>query len=420
MPTGPSSSKSVLASAAPNCTEASAQSTRSGAGTDATVATGIIERWPPGTSSWRTPFAGSTPPSRSWTSMRCGRTRRRCSLAPAAGRFAWRSKSVRCRPLLSAILERDPGFRGLMTFTLAESLWLHEHGFRDLLLAYPTADRAGLAQLGRLEAEGAPIVMVDSTEQLDLIDAAAGPGRRPIRLCIELDLAWWPAGGRIKIGARRSPVRTPPQARALAAEIVRRPGFELAGLMGYEAHIAGLGDRPLTGRWQGPAIRSMQAPLGRRDRGAPRGGGGRGARGGAHRAGQRRRHRAASTPPHASRRDRDHGGVRLLRTHALRPLRRLHPDPGRDVRAARGATPERRRGHAARRRLPRVGARRSRSPAGAVPARPGCTWTRARAPARCRPRCWAAPPLRSASATGSTSGTPRRASSASASTGSTS
>ena len=28
--------------------------------------------------------------------------------------------------------------------------------------------------------------------------------------------------------------------------------------MGYEAHIAGLGDRPLTGRWQGPAIRSIK------------------------------------------------------------------------------------------------------------------------------------------------------------------
>ena len=28
------------------------------------------------------------------------------------------SKSVRCRALLAAILERDPGFRGLMTFTL--------------------------------------------------------------------------------------------------------------------------------------------------------------------------------------------------------------------------------------------------------------------------------------------------------------
>jgi D-serine deaminase-like pyridoxal phosphate-dependent protein len=168
------------------------------------------------------------------------------------------SKSVRCRALLSAILERDPGFRGLMTFTLPESLWLHEQGFRDLLLAYPTADRAGLALLGRLDSAHAPIVMVDSVEQLDLIDAAAGAQRRAIRVCIELDLAWWPAGGRVKIGVRRSPVRTPAQARALAAEIVRRPGFELAGLMGYEAHIAGLGDRPLTGRWQGPAIRAIK------------------------------------------------------------------------------------------------------------------------------------------------------------------
>ena len=48
------------------------------------------------------------------------------------------SKSVRCRPLLAVDPRREPGFRGLMTFTLPESLWLHEHGFDDLLLAYPT------------------------------------------------------------------------------------------------------------------------------------------------------------------------------------------------------------------------------------------------------------------------------------------
>ena len=65
------------------------------------------------------------------------------------------SKSVRCRPLLSAILERDPGFRGLMTFTLAESLWLHEHGFHDLLLAYPTADREGAGAPGPARARAA-------------------------------------------------------------------------------------------------------------------------------------------------------------------------------------------------------------------------------------------------------------------------
>ena len=41
--------------------------------------------------------------------------------------------------------------------------------------------------------------MVDSTAHLDLIDAAAGAERRPIRVCIEIDLAYWIAGGRLKV-----------------------------------------------------------------------------------------------------------------------------------------------------------------------------------------------------------------------------
>jgi D-serine deaminase-like pyridoxal phosphate-dependent protein len=168
------------------------------------------------------------------------------------------SKSVRCRALLEAILEHDSGFRGLMTFTLPESLWLYEHGFDDLLLAYPTAHRAALERLGRVEGESPPIVMVDSVEQLDLIESAAGAGARPIRVCIELDLSWWALGGRLKIGVKRSPIRTPRQAQALAREIVARPGLELAALMGYEAHIAGLGDRPLGKPAQAPVIRVVK------------------------------------------------------------------------------------------------------------------------------------------------------------------
>ncbi|HYP47897.1 MAG TPA: alanine racemase, partial [Thermoleophilaceae bacterium] len=99
------------------------------------------------------------------------------------------SKSVRCRSLLAAMLERD-GFRGLMTFTLPESLWLHGHGFDDLLCAYPTSDRAAISELARLDSERPPIVMVDSREQLDLIGAAAGPGGCPVRVCIDVDLGW--------------------------------------------------------------------------------------------------------------------------------------------------------------------------------------------------------------------------------------
>jgi D-serine deaminase-like pyridoxal phosphate-dependent protein len=146
-----------------------------------------------------------------------------------------------------------------MTFTLPESLWLHGHGFHDLLLAYPTAERAALVELARLDTEHPPILMVDSVEQLDYIEAAvAGTARSPIRVCLELDTGWWPLGGRLKVGAKRSPVHTPEQARALAAEIVGRPAFELAALMGYESHIAGVGDQPLDKRVRGPLIRWMK------------------------------------------------------------------------------------------------------------------------------------------------------------------
>ena len=167
------------------------------------------------------------------------------------------SKSVRSRAVLERILARDDRFRGLMTFTLAETLWLYGHGFRDLLLAYPTADRAALAELGKLEGDGRPILVVDSAEQLDLVARAANPAE-PIRLCIEFDTGFHIARGMLKIGPKRSPIRTPEQAAALAREIVARPGLELAGLMGYEGHIAGVGDRPLGKPLQGPAIRRMQ------------------------------------------------------------------------------------------------------------------------------------------------------------------
>src|SRR5688500_2073950 len=174
------------------------------------------------------------------------------------------SKSVRCRELLTRILARDAGFQGLLTFTLPESLWLSEEGFDDLVCAYPTADRDELGRLARLteaEPDRAPVVMVDSAEHLDLIEAAsatAGAGHAPVRVAIELDVGWWPLGGRVKIGPKRSSVRTPGQARALAQEIDRRAGVRLVGLMAYEGHIAGVGDAAPGQRLKNAAIRWMQ------------------------------------------------------------------------------------------------------------------------------------------------------------------
>lgn len=171
------------------------------------------------------------------------------------------SKSVRCRPLLEAILRRDEGYAGLMTFTLPETLWLAGGGFANLLLAYPTADTGALEELA-LRSVGnpaeAPIVMVDCVGHLEAIESVLGGDAAPVRVCIDLDAGWWTLGGRVKVGPKRSPVHTVEQAVALAQEIEKRPKLELAALMSYEGQIAGVGDRPPGRRLRGAAIRAMQ------------------------------------------------------------------------------------------------------------------------------------------------------------------
>jgi D-serine deaminase-like pyridoxal phosphate-dependent protein len=171
------------------------------------------------------------------------------------------TKSVRARALIRLALEQ-PGFRGLMAFTLPEALWLAADGFEDVLVAYPTADRAALRALAAPEAErerAAVTLMVDSAEQLDLIDDASGRERPPLRVCLDLDAAYrLPVTGQA-IGVRRSPVRTLPQARALAREIASRPGLRLVGVMAYEAQVAGVGDRPAGRPLFGAVLRRVQA-----------------------------------------------------------------------------------------------------------------------------------------------------------------
>ncbi|MFI7404387.1 amino acid deaminase/aldolase [Streptomyces sp. NPDC049541] len=169
------------------------------------------------------------------------------------------SKSVRCRALLERVLAKD-GFAGIMSFTLAESLWLARGGFDDVLLAYPSADRARFAELASdPKLASAVTVMIDDPAQLRLIDEARDGGREVIRVCLELDTSLKLLGGRVRVGARRSPLHSPAQVADMARLVARRPGFKVVGIMAYEGHIAGVGDsvagRPLRSR----AVRLMQA-----------------------------------------------------------------------------------------------------------------------------------------------------------------
>ena len=171
------------------------------------------------------------------------------------------SKSVRVRGVLDAVLAL-PGYAGVLAYTLPEAIWLAtsvkgHKAIEDVVVGYPTADRAAIAELGRNSKLAKRVtIMVDSVAQLDLVDACLAPAQREsIRVCIELDASWrGPLG---HIGVRRSPVHSVAQARALAEEVVRRPGFTLVGIMGYEAQIAGLTNDPAN-KLRGVAVRVIQ------------------------------------------------------------------------------------------------------------------------------------------------------------------
>jgi D-serine deaminase-like pyridoxal phosphate-dependent protein len=171
------------------------------------------------------------------------------------------SKSVRCRELIGQVLQMD-GFRGILAFTLPEALWLAECGTSDdIVVGYPTADRSALARLAADPGAAAAIaVMVDCPEHLDMIEKAAASlaEPHPVRVCIDIDAGYLALRGLVRAGARRSPVRTPSDAAALATAIVARPGLRLVGLMAYEAQIAGVGDNPAGRPMYARALRYIQ------------------------------------------------------------------------------------------------------------------------------------------------------------------
>ncbi|WP_249021328.1 amino acid deaminase/aldolase [Conexibacter sp. S30A1] len=184
----------------------------------------------------------------------------------AAGkRIRLASKSLRCRELIMRLLADPAGaFSGVLVLTVAEALWLSDHGVTDVVVGYPSVDRSALDAVASRASSGTPgtgiTVMVDAVEHLDLLGSLGGR----FRVSIEADAGLWLLGGRLRIGPRRSPLHTPAQVGAFAKQIARRPGLELVGMMAYEGQIAGVGDSPAGRPLRAGAIRAMQG-LSRRE-----------------------------------------------------------------------------------------------------------------------------------------------------------
>lgn len=167
------------------------------------------------------------------------------------------SKSVRVRSVIDSVLAL-PGFHGILAYTLREALWLAED-HDDIAIAYPTVDRIGIRTLATDARLASRItLMVDSVDQLDLVDSVLAPGKREVvRLCLDLDASFT---SRLlgHLGTYRSPLFTPADARGLAEKIAARPGFRLVGMMAYEGQIAGTVDRPEGRPVLGATVRWMQ------------------------------------------------------------------------------------------------------------------------------------------------------------------
>lgn len=156
------------------------------------------------------------------------------------------SKSVRCADLIARALS-EPGFAGIMGFSVREAIWLVGEGFTDVFVAYPSVDLPALAQVRESEQLAREItVTIDSVEQVELY--ASLTGSFPLKVAIDVDASL--RIGRVHLGVRRSPIRTAEEALAVA-HAATDAGLLVDGVMFYDAQIAGVPD-------DNPAVRLMK------------------------------------------------------------------------------------------------------------------------------------------------------------------
>ncbi|WP_102272989.1 amino acid deaminase/aldolase [Cytobacillus massiliigabonensis] len=151
------------------------------------------------------------------------------------------TKSIRSVSLLRRILHSNKVFKGLMSFTPQESIFLSEKGFDDILLGYPCWDMDALLKIAKInQKEKKIILMVDSPKHIDHLQRIASETDGKFYVCIDVDMST--AFANLHFGVRRSPLNNEESVFQLAKKIKQSTKLELIGMMGYEAQIAGVGD----------------------------------------------------------------------------------------------------------------------------------------------------------------------------------
>lgn len=175
------------------------------------------------------------------------------------------TKSLRCPQLLQRAVRLAAGqVDGLMTFTARETLLWAQQGreilgevAQNLLLGYPLGSLAEARMLAQANQHAHAAAMVDARQHVEWLQVAAVEGQITIPVWLDLDLGWRPLD-RVHLGVRRSPLRSGEDVMQLADFISQQPNLKLEGVMGYEAHVAGLPDQGRLSVWQNPLKRLLK------------------------------------------------------------------------------------------------------------------------------------------------------------------
>ncbi|KGR82189.1 alanine racemase [Lysinibacillus odysseyi] len=152
------------------------------------------------------------------------------------------TKSIRSTQLLRYIAERLPETAGFMTFTAAETLYLLEQGFNQLLIGYPVMEENAVKKLLFQIKAGKDITfMVDHIEQVEFLERMASGLDVVIPICIDVNVS--DDYRVLYFGTKRSPLNSFEKVANFLYAIADKQ-VQVRGVMAYEAQVAGVPDLP--------------------------------------------------------------------------------------------------------------------------------------------------------------------------------
>lgn len=166
------------------------------------------------------------------------------------------TKSIRSVEVLRYVQKNLANVVGFMTFTAAETIFLLQQQFDDLLLGYPVMEEAAIRRLLHFVKDGKSVTfMVDRPEHIQLLAKLGLEIGVRVQVCIDINVS-----NDFKVlyfGTKRSSLYSLETLTPFLQEIQKTSAIEIVGAMGYEAQIAGVGNRPANAL-KGKVIEAMQ------------------------------------------------------------------------------------------------------------------------------------------------------------------